>query len=137
MKGLSIIVVLKRREREREMGKNYVVNFCVDEDRNVYVEKVGLGEFGYVRSMMFGEMSSEVELEGEEKKEVLEVVGRCIDSIEVDDLEKKEKVKKEMLEVLEKEIDKKLYEYGKISVKVFDWGVEYDNNVGVLVLEGF
>jgi hypothetical protein len=119
------------------MGKNYVVNFCVDEDRNVYVEKVGLGEFGYVRSMMFGEMSSEVELEGEEKKEVLEVVGRCIDSIEVDDLEKKEKVKKEMLEVLEKEIDKKLYEYGKISVKVFDWGVEYDNNVGVLVLEGF
>lgn len=119
------------------MSKNYVVNFCVDEDKNVYVEKVGLGEFGYVRSMMFGEMSSEVELEGEEKKEVLEVVGKCIDNIEVDDLEKKEKVKKEMLEVLEKEIDKKLYEYGKISVKVFDWGVEYDNNVGVLVLEGF
>lgn len=119
------------------MSKNYVVNFCVDEDKNVYVEKVGLGEYGYVRNMMFGEMSSEVELEGEEKKEVLEVVGKCIDNIEVDDLEKKEKVKKEMLEVLEKEIDKKLYEYGKISVKVFDWGVEYDNNVGVLVLEGF
>ena len=119
------------------MSKNYVVNFCVDEDGKVYVEKVGLGEFSYVRSMMFGEMSGEVELEGEEKKEVLEVVGNCIDNIEVDDLERKEKVKKEMLEVLEKEIDKKLYEYGKISVKVFEWGVEYDNNVGVLVLEGF
>lgn len=119
------------------MSKNYVVNFCVDEDGKVYVEKVGLGEYGYVRSMMFGEMSGEIKLEGEEKKEVLEVVGNFIDGMEIDDEEGKRKGKKEMLEVLEKEIDKKLYEYGKISVKVFEWGVEYDNNIGVLVLEGF
>jgi hypothetical protein len=122
--------------RREKMGMNYVINFCVDEDGKVYVEKVGLGEFGYVNYMLFGEMSCEVRLEGEERKDLIGMVGELIDGMEIKDVKGKRKGKKEMLEMLDKEINKELYELGRIVVKVFDWGVEYDNNVGVVVMEG-
>lgn len=121
--------------------KNIVVNFCVDEDGFYSVEECSLGDFGYVECMMLG-MDSEynkVKLEGDESKErLLEIVSEGIDElIEGNDgfeKEEGERMKGEMIKRLEGRMNEKRIELGYDRVYVYCWGVEYDGNVGVVLL---
>ena len=121
--------------------KNIVVNFCVDEDGFYSVEECSLGDFGYVEYMMLG-MDSEynkVKLEGDESKErLLEIVSEGIDELigGNDGFEKEEgeRMKGEMIKRLEGRMNEKRIELGYDRVYVYNWGVEYDGNVGVVLL---
>jgi hypothetical protein len=119
------------------MSRNIVVNFGVDEDGCVYVEKESLGSYKWIGYMLEdGEVN--VCNIGNEKKDLVEFVGKCVDKLEVDEdmEEEKKKCKRKMLRILNGLIDKELYELGRIRVMIYEWGVEYDGNVGVvLVLE--
>lgn len=111
--------------------KNLVLNVCVNEDGEMYVEMVGMSNFGWLENMLDGVVFNE---NGLEVEEVGVEVGKWFDEevVKYDDVESKDKLKVVVEEFKEK-LSELLEENDGFVLVGNNWGVEYDNNYGVVV----
>ena len=119
-----------------EMVKNLVLNVCVGEDGEMYVEVVGLSKFEWLDNMLDGVMGVGGGV-GKEFDEVVKELDVWLkEEVSKYDVELKDMVVK--LEKLVEEFKEKLKEFvgdEEDGLILFggNWGVEYDNNYGVVL----
>lgn len=106
---------------------NYVMSVCVDEDSNVYNERVNMGKFKYLWNVLEGK---KIEWNCLSKEEVLEELEEFVKSVE----EGKEVDKKKFERVVKKfkrDLDNIDGNEGEFML-VNSWGVEYDMNFSLV-----